>query len=179
MLVIVFKDIFGCSLGKFLLGMKIRSINDLSKSPSFPALLLRNLLLLIFPLEGIILLRDAYARRFSDKFFNTVVLDEKKTIRPVLRILLGNIILFGFFSIAIFLQRSSIEKTAVYQKAEEVIRNHSSLRVILEKFPVIEELEMHLDLRGSIENPSIVRVRVGDEEFGKMVKVLLILDISS
>ena len=87
--------------------------------------------------------------------------------------MLGNIILFGFFSVAILYQRSGIEKTAAYQTAEQAIRAHPSLQMLLEESPEIEEPEMHLDLRENAENPSLVRARVGDDETGKLVTVSL------
>jgi len=121
----------------------------------------------------VVLLRDGYARRLADKWWATVVLDDQKAMRTILRILLGNIILFGFFSVAILFQRSGIEKTAAYQTAEHAIRAHSSLQSLLETAPEIEEPEMHLDLRLNAANPSLVRARVGDEETGKLVTVSL------
>ena len=120
-----------------------------------------------------ILLRDSYARRFADKWHLTVVIDKKNPMRPILRIFLGNIILFGFFAIAIFSQRSGIDKSAAFQKAEEAIRNHAGLKILLDEYPVIEEPEMHLDLRGNQRKNSIIRVRVGGEKLGKLVKVSL------
>ncbi len=179
LLMLIFKDILGNSPGKFLLGMKISAINDLSESPSIFVLLSRNIFLLILPLEGIILLRDDYARRFADKWHGTVVIDKKYPLRPILRIFLGNIIIFGFFSIAILFQRYSIEKSAAYQKAEEAIRNHDELITILEEYPILEEPEMHLDLRDNQIENSIVRVRVGDEGLGKVVIVSLKLQSNS
>ena len=171
--VLIFKDIFGRSLGKILLGMTIRKIDDFSARPPLLVLLKRNLSLLVFPLEGVVLLRDGYARRLADKRWNTVVLEDQKAIRIILRILLGNIILFGFFSVAILFQRSGIAKTAAYQTAEHAIRSHSSLQLVLEHAPEIEEPEIHLDLRLKSGNPSLVRARVGDEETGKLVTISL------
>ena len=72
-------------------------------------------------------------------------------------------------------QRSGIEKTAAYQTAERAIRTHSSLQLLLRQTPEIEDPEMHLDLRVNGENSSLVRVRVGDEETGKVVTVSLTL----
>ena len=171
--ILLFKDIFGRSLGKLLLAMTIREIENLEQRPSRTVLVQRNILLLLFPVEGVIVLRDAYARRLADKWWKTVVLDDQKAMRGTLRILLGNIILFGFFSIAILFQRSGIEKTAAYQTAEQAIRSHQTLISLLKQSPEIEEPEMHLDLRENAENPSLVRARIGDEETGKEVTVSL------
>ena len=173
-LVLLFKDISGRSLGKILLGMTIRKIDDLEQSPTLAVLIKRNLMILLFPVEGAVILRDSYARRLADKWWKTVVINDRNAIRGTLRILLGNIILFGFFSIAIISQRSGIEKTAVFQIAEQAIRSHEKLKPILEEYPEIEDPEMHLDLRKNASSPSKVRARVGNEESGKRVIVSLI-----
>ena len=173
-LVLFFKDFFGRSLGKILLGMTIKKIDDMEQQPTLAVLIKRNLMLLLFPVEGVVILRDSYARRLADKWLGTVVIDDRNALRGTLRILLGNIILFGFFSIAIISQRSGIEKTAIFQTAEQAIRSHEKLKPILEQYPAIEDPEMHLDLRKNTSNPSMVRARIGNEESGKRVIVSLI-----
>ena len=173
-LVLFFKDFFGRSLGKILLGMTIKKIDDMEQQPTLAVLIKRNLMLLLFPVEGVVILRDSYARRLADKWWGTVVIDDRNALRGTLRILLGNIILFGFFSIAIISQRSGIEKTAIFQTAEQAIRSHEKLKPILEQYPAIEDPEMHLDLRKNKSNPSMVRARIGNEESGKRVIVSLI-----
>ena len=171
--ILIFKDIFGRSLGKILLAMTIRNIENLEQRPSRYVLIQRNLMLFLFPLEGVVILRDVYARRLADKWWKTVVIDEQKAMRGTLRILLGNILMFGFFSIAILFQRSGIEKTSAYQIAEKAMRSHQLLIPVLNQSPEIEEPEIYLDLRGNTEKPSLVRARVGDEETGKEVTVSL------
>ena len=173
-LVLFFKDIFGRSLGKILLGMTIKKIDDTEQQPTLAVLIKRNLMLLLSPVEGVLILRDSYARRLADKWWGTVVIDDRNAIRGTLRILLGNIILFGFFLIAIISQRSGIEKTAIFQTAEQAIRSHEKLKTILKQYPAIKNPEMHLDLRKNKSNPSMVRARIGNEESGKRVIVSLI-----
>ena len=173
-LVLLFKDISGRSLGKILLGMTIRKIDDLEQPPTLAVLIKRNLMILLFPVEAAVILRDNYARRLADKWWGTVVIDDRNALRGILRILLSNIILFGFFSIAIISQRSGIEKTAVFQTAEQAIRSHEKLKPILELHPEIEDPEMHLDLRKNSSNPSMGRARIGNKESGKRVIVSLI-----
>ena len=173
-LVLFFKDFFGRSLGKILLGMTIKKIDDMEQQPTLAVLIKRNLMLLLFPVEGVVILRDSYARRLADKWWGTVVIDDRNALRGTLRILLGNIILFGFFLIAIISQRSGIEKTAIFQTAEQAIRSHEKLKPIMEQYHTIEDPEMHLDLRKNTSNPSMVRARIGNEESGKRVIVSLI-----
>ncbi len=173
-LLLLLKDIFGKSLGKILLGMTIRKIDNFNQKPTLNVLIKRNLMMFLFPIELASILIDSYARRYADKLCATIVVDDRNALRGTLRILLGNIILFGFFSVAIITQRSGIEKTAVFQKAEQAIRSYEKLRPIIKKFPEIEDPEMHLDLRKNNSNPSIVRARVGNKETGKRVIVSLI-----
>ena len=173
-LVLFFKDFFGRSLGKILLGMTIKKIDDMEQQPTLAVLIKRNLMWLLSPVEGVVILRDSYARRLADKWWGTVVIDDRNALRGTLRILLGNIILFGFFSIAIISQRSGIEKTAIFQTAEQAIRSHEKLKPFLEQYPAIEDPEMHLDLRKNTSKPSMVRARIGNEESGKRVIVSLI-----
>ena len=173
-LVLFFKDIFGRSLGKILLGMTIKKIDDMEQQPPLAVLIKRNLMLLLSPVEGVVILRDSYARRLADKWWGTVVIDDLNALRGTLRILLGNIILFGFFLIAIISQRSGIEKTAIFQTAEQAIRSHEKLKPILEQYPEIKDPEMHMDLRKNTSNPSMVRARIGNEESGKREIVSLI-----
>ena len=121
--------------------MTIKKIDDMEQQPTLAVLIKRNLMLLLFPVEGVVILRDSYARRLADKWWGTVVIDDRNALRGTLRILLGNIILFGFFSIAIISQRSGIEKTAIFQTAEQAIRSHEKLKPILEQYPAIEDPE--------------------------------------
>ena len=154
--------------------MTIKKIDDMEQQPTLAVLTKRNLMLLLFPVEGAVILQDTYARRLADKWWGTVVIDDRNALRGTLRILLGNIILFGFFLIAIISQRSGIEKTAIFQTAEQAIRSHEKLKPILEEYPEIEDPDIHMDLRKNASSPSIVRARVGNEESGKKVIVSLI-----
>ena len=64
-----------------------------------------------------------------------------------MRLLFGNLIFFGFFTVAILLQKSSLKLTAAYQTAEKAIRSHPELLLLLSRFPELEETEMSLDFR--------------------------------
>ena len=75
--------------------MTIKRINDLDQQPTLNILIKRNLMIFLFPVEGAIILRDSYARRYADKWYGTIVIDDRNALRGALRILLGNIILFG------------------------------------------------------------------------------------
>ena len=146
----VIRDLWGSSPGRILMGISLRNFEDLNTAPGISTRLKRNLMLLLFPVEGLVLLKDSFAFRLADRWFKTAVLEHPKPMRVALRLLLGNLLFFAFFGAAILLQKSSLEKTAAYKTAEKSIRSHPELTLLLNRFPDFEETEMSLDLR----NPS-------------------------
>ncbi len=169
---LMLRDLWGNSPGKFLLGMTLRKVDNFMEAPPSRTRLLRNLMLLLFPVEGVIILRDPYARRLADRRLGTVVLEHPKPLRIPLRLLFANILFFGFFGTAILLQVSAIKKTAAYQSAESAIRAHPELTPVLLQHPELEEVEMSLDLSDRA-NPSLVRTRVGEGDRKFSVTVYL------
>ena len=80
-LVLFIKDFFGKSLGKILLGMTIKKIDDMEQQPTLAVLIKRNLMLVLSPVEGVVILRDSYARRLADKWWGTVVIDDRNALK--------------------------------------------------------------------------------------------------
>ena len=70
----------------------------MEQQPTLAVLFKRNMMMLLFPVEGAVILRDSYARRLADKWWGTIVINDRNALRGTLRILLGNIILVGFFN---------------------------------------------------------------------------------
>jgi len=155
---LIFRDIIfgGRSLGKFLLGMKTHSIVDLSQPASAKAIVQRNLTLFIFPVDLFFLLKDPYARRLGDQWCGTVVLDNPNALRWIMRLLVANTVLFGFFMMAILLQKQTIQKTSIYQTALAASKAHPPLQEAFQAGNELEQPEMSLDLREN-SDPSMVR----------------------
>jgi len=73
---ISFKDILnGRSIGKRILGLYVRDYNDFEKTPRFYNLIIRNLLLFIWPVEFLVLKIDKDSRRLGDKLAKTQVVE--------------------------------------------------------------------------------------------------------
>ena len=166
------RDLFGSSLGRILMGISLREFKDLKTNPGLKTRILRNLMLLLLPLEGIMLLKDPFAFRLADRWFKTAVLEHPKPMRIALRLLLGNLLFFSFFGAAILLQKSALAKTAAFKTAEHAIRIHPELTLLLNRFPEIEETEMSLDLRKS-SGKSIMLTTVGQGDLRNKVSVEL------
>ncbi len=170
----VIRDLWGSSPGRILMGISLRNFEDLNTTPGISTRLKRNLMLLLFPVEGLVLLKDSFAFRLADRWFKTAVLEHPKPMRVALRLLLGNLLFFAFFGAAILLQKSSLEKTAAYKTAEKSIRSHPELTLLLNRFPDFEETEMSLDLRNP-SSLSMLETTVGKGKLRNKVRVDLSL----
>ena len=106
------KDSFsGKSFGKWVLGVEVRDYTDPNKIPSVGRLLLRNLLLLVWPVELIAVIIDENKRRIGDKLAKTTVLESEKKPRTLIRVLvlvsLTVTMLFSLFLLVSSLMKSS------------------------------------------------------------------------
>ena len=99
----VIRDLWGSSPGRILMGISLRNFEDLNTTPGISTRLKRNLMLLLFPVEGFVLLKDSFAFRLADRWLKTAVLEHPKPMRIALRLLLGNLLFFAFFGAAILL----------------------------------------------------------------------------
>ena len=70
----VIRDLWGSSPGRILMGISLRNFEDLNTTPGISTRLKRNLMLLLFPVEGFVLLKDSFAFRLADRWFKTAVL---------------------------------------------------------------------------------------------------------
>ncbi len=92
-------SIKGISVGKWIMGIMVRDEDDINKIPSFGRLFLRNLLIIIWPIEFIVLATNTKKKRLGDMVANTAVVTnkEKPTRTPRILTLAGVAVLFSAF----------------------------------------------------------------------------------
>ncbi len=137
----------GCSPGKFIFGITVRQLEDLSKNPSVANAILRNLSLLILPLEGLLLLMDSHGRRLGDRWLRTVVIENPNPRRFIIRLMTANTIFFGYFFSALLIQPLILKKTAAYQTAISYLQNTPE---VVQQFGAIQDFkspEMDINIR--------------------------------
>ncbi len=79
LVVYAFKDIFkGRSIGKRIVGLYVRDYVDPAKTPDLIKLIIRNLLVFIWPVEFFILIKDKDGRRLGDKLAKTQVMEKNR-----------------------------------------------------------------------------------------------------
>ena len=125
----LFKDLFGGgrSLGKILFGVYVRDYENIEEGPMFYKLILRNLLIFIWPVELILTLIDKENRRLGDKIAKTQVVAYPENVigRVVAVGVLGFVLFFAsiFFGTVYIIKESASYKTAVeyIEKQEEIL----------------------------------------------------------
>jgi len=130
------KDLFGGrSLGKRVLNMAVRNVDNIDEAPEKWRLFLRNITLIIWPIEVIVLLGRDDNRRLGDMIAGTTVIrivNEKIVIKKrsiIIGVILGLVIIVGAF-ILFFTGIASIMKnngayvtTIEYIESSEEIEN--------------------------------------------------------
>ena len=122
------KDVFGRSLGKWLFGISIINIDNPQTKPSVPNRILRNLTVFIWPVEAIVMLRNADRRRLGDRLGHTIIVSDEKRKHPVL----AGILAFILFDLALMLGITQIIRNGdSFKAAAEYLKHNSKITAIV------------------------------------------------
>lgn len=173
--ILICKDLIkGCSPGKFIFGIITRPLNDLSQPPSPLSTLLRNLSLIIFPIEGILLLVDSHGRRIGDRWQQTAVIENSRAPRPIVRLMAANTIFFVAFFSFFLLQPWMFKKTAAYQTAIAFIEQSPKVFEEIGTIQDFEAPELNLNIQQS-EGSAEIRVKAVGQKQTTLISVHLTL----
>jgi len=121
-------SIKGISPGKWIMGIMVRDENEPTQIPSFGRLFIRNLFVIIWPIEFIVLASSQEKKRLGDKTAKTIVVknSNKPTKTPRILALTGiGIAYFAFLFLFIgsAMKNSDAYKVAIseIEKNEEII----------------------------------------------------------
>lgn len=107
----------GVSPGKWMMGIMVRNKNNPNEIPSFKRLFVRNLLLIIWPVEFIVLVRNEQNQRYGDKSVETIVVKNPNKLSKVLR----GLALIGlgvcFVGFVFFTATNAMKSSTAYQLA--------------------------------------------------------------
>jgi uncharacterized RDD family membrane protein YckC len=123
----LFKDIFsGRSFGKWLVGITIRDARNPMNTPTTLRLVLRNILIYLWPIEFIVLAASPEKRRLGDFLAGTIVVDvpEKKSGLQIAAAVAVFVLLFGsLFSMV----GAGMKSSDAYKKAIYAIENENDI----------------------------------------------------
>lgn len=118
----------GISPGKWVMGIMVRDQNDLNVKPSFARLFLRNITLVIWPIEFIVLATSDKKLRLGDNLSKTVVLENPNKPSKTPRIIALIIIGIGFFIFMLFFAANALKNSGAYKKAVENIEQSDDIK---------------------------------------------------
>jgi uncharacterized RDD family membrane protein YckC len=120
-------SIKGVSPGKWVMGIMVRNENSPSGVPSFGKLFIRNLFLIIWPIEFIVLASSQDKKRLGDKVAKAIVVKNpnKPTKLPRILALVG--IGIAFFTFTFLFAGSALKSSDVYKVAISEIEQNEEI----------------------------------------------------
>lgn len=123
------KDSFkGISIGKWVMGTMVRTNENVYNVPSFGRLFLRNLFLILWPVEFIVMAMDENKRRLGDKYAKATVLNNLEKSSRVKRIfaLIGIIVIL--ILLMTLLTSSIVKSSDAYKVAIQDIQKNGEIK---------------------------------------------------
>ncbi|PTB97352.1 RDD family protein [Marivirga lumbricoides] len=120
-------SIKGISIGKWIMGIMVRDDKKIDEIPSFGRLFIRNLFIIIWPVEFIVLAASHEKKRLGDKTANTIVVKnpDKPSKLPRITALVG--IVVAFFAITIIFAGTAMKSSEAYKVAVNEIEQNQEI----------------------------------------------------
>ena len=123
------KDSFrGSSIGKWIMGIRIRDSEYPDEIPSFFRLFMRNTFLIIIPIEFIVLASNKDKKRLGDKLSRTIVVKNPNSQSVILKAFTLLSFIIAFFSLTFLFVFSLIKQSDAYKTAVIHIEKNEVLR---------------------------------------------------
>ncbi|MCH7479396.1 MAG: RDD family protein [SAR324 cluster bacterium] len=106
----------GMSMGKWFTGIAVRRAEEPGSVPALARLLLRNVLLLLLPVEGVLVFTDGHGRRLGDRWAGTVVVALPRPAPPLRRLTVLAILFLGVLLASFLLTPWNMRRSAAYQE---------------------------------------------------------------
>ncbi len=112
------KDLInGISLGRWIMGIMVRDENDTSEIPSKAKLIIRNLFLIIWPVELLVLAFNNNKKRLGDNIAKTIVLKNPNKAKKSYRIIALVVICLIFFGFTSLFTGTALKTSEAYKTA--------------------------------------------------------------
>jgi uncharacterized RDD family membrane protein YckC len=120
-------SIKGISPGKWIMGIMVRNENNPAEVPSFGRLLIRNLFLIIWPIEFIVLASSQEKKRLGDKTAKAIVVKNPNKLTKLPRVLALVGVGIAFFTFTFLFAGSAIKKSDPYKVAISEIEQNEEI----------------------------------------------------
>ncbi|WP_299680625.1 RDD family protein [uncultured Tenacibaculum sp.] len=120
-------SIKGISVGKWIMGIMVRDANNPYDIPSFGRLLVRNLFILIWPVEFIVLASSQEKKRLGDKTAKTIVVKNPNKPSKLPRILALAGVGIAFYTFTFLFVGSAMKNSDAYKVAVQEIEQNQEI----------------------------------------------------
>lgn len=118
----------GISPGKWIMGIMVRDQNDYNLTPSFGRLFLRNITIVIWPIEFIVLVSSDKKLRLGDNLAKTAVVKNPNKPSRFPRIVALIFIGIAFITFIFLFAGNAMKNSGAYKKALENIEESSEIK---------------------------------------------------
>ncbi|MDH5752462.1 MAG: RDD family protein [Deltaproteobacteria bacterium] len=121
----------GTSPGKLIAGLKVVRSEQPDQPPPFKRVVLRNLSLLVAPVDAVLVFIDPYFRRLGDRLAGTVVVVPADLSPPTRRMFILLILFLASLLATFLLARRNLFRTSAYQLAEQALLQSEAVRLVV------------------------------------------------
>ena len=125
----------GSSIGKWMSGIQVAKLIRMDRPPPLGMLALRNLAMVLLPLEAVLVFTDPYYRRLGDRLAGTVVIASPRPSPPARRLLVLAILFLGSLLVAFLLTAWNLRRSAAFQTGEAAALADPQVRQTLGNSP--------------------------------------------
>jgi len=192
-LLVILKDqVQGRSVGKRILNLHVAQVQEGFPNATGKQLLIRNLWLLLLPVEAFKMTFDSYCRRYGDHMAGTVVMDLQKppAVRQLTTKVVGVMLVISvLWSVYIYMAPLKIQKSRGYQIASQAAFSDPEILGILGGIDQVgywpdvtyeQEREIYiLQVTGKNGEERRVQVVLDNMARGRKVLGVMLLDLES
>ncbi len=120
-------SIKGISIGKWIMGIMVRDANNPNEAPSFGRLLVRNLFIIIWPVEFIVLASSEEKKRLGDKTAKTIAVKNPNKPAKLPRILALAGVGIAFFTFTFLFAGAAMKNSDAYKVAIKEIEENEEI----------------------------------------------------
>jgi uncharacterized RDD family membrane protein YckC len=120
-------SIKGISVGKWVMGIMVRDVTNPNEVPSFVRLLVRNLFIIIWPVEFIVLASSKEKKRLGDKTAKTIVVKNPDKPTKLPRTLVLAVVGVVFSTFTFLYSGTAMKNSDAYKTAVQEIENNQEI----------------------------------------------------
>jgi hypothetical protein len=149
---LLLRDVPGTSIGKWLTGLRVGRADDPARMPGAARRLLRNLSLILLPVDVWLVFRDRYGRRLGERWAGTVLVERPRPPDLFQRAMGLGVLFLGFILAALLVTSWNLRRSAAFQAAYAAAQRDAGLARQVGQPPRIDrspDLELNLPGAGA------------------------------